>query len=57
MLGIIGGTGLYSIKGLKILKRESVDTPFGAPSSALVSGELNGGKIIFLPRHGDMHQL
>ncbi len=56
MLGIIGGTGLYSIKGLKILKREFVDTPFGAPSSALVSGELNGGKIIFLPRHGDMHQ-
>ena len=56
MLGIIGGTGLYSIKDLKIIKREFVDTPFGAPSDALVTGELNDKKVIFLPRHGDSHQ-
>ncbi len=56
MLGIIGGTGLYSIKDLKIIKREFIDTPFGAPSGALVTGELDDKKVIFLPRHGENHQ-
>ncbi|WDN87251.1 5'-methylthioadenosine phosphorylase [Desulfosarcina sp. BuS5] len=56
MLGIIGGTGLYNIRDLKIIKKELVDTPFGAPSGAMVTGELDGGKVIFLPRHGENHQ-
>jgi 5'-methylthioadenosine phosphorylase len=56
-LGIIGGTGLYSLPGLEGLERISVETPFGPPSDDLVRGWLHGREIVFLSRHGAGHRL
>ena len=55
LLGVIGGSGLYSMKELNILEKVSVETPFGAPSDDLVVGELSGARLAFLPRHGVGH--
>ena len=57
MLAVIGGTGIYSIDGLTVIKEHVVDTPFGAPSAAIVRGEYQGKEILFLPRHGNNHAL
>jgi len=57
VLGVIGGSGLYEIDGLTGTCWERIDTPFGAPSDELLSGTLNGQKIVFLPRHGRGHRL
>ena len=54
-LGIIGGSGLYDLKGLKNQKWIKVETPWGNPSDEILSGEINGIKINFLPRHGRGH--
>jgi len=55
IIGIIGGSGLYSMSELKILKEKKVKTPFGNPSDALIFGELKGRKVVFLSRHGRGH--
>jgi 5'-methylthioadenosine phosphorylase len=55
-IGIIGGSGLYEIEGLKVLEEREVDTPFGPPSAPLVIGELGGRRVAFLPRHGRHHE-
>ena len=55
LLGVIGGSGLYSMSELNIIEKVSVDTPFGAPSEDVVIGELNGARMAFLPRHGVGH--
>ena len=56
-LAIIGGTGLTQLKGLKIIKREHLSTPYGAPSAEFVTGELNHCRVIFLARHGNPHTI
>ncbi len=56
-LGVIGGSGLYRLEGLKNVESVKVETPFGAPSDALLHGTLNGREIYFLPRHGQGHRL
>ena len=56
-LGIIGGSGLYEIEGLKNAQEITVETPFGNPSDSIVSGELCGTPICFLPRHGKGHRI
>ncbi|MDR3386433.1 MAG: S-methyl-5'-thioinosine phosphorylase [Rudaea sp.] len=56
-LAIIGGTGLYAFPGLRNVARHTVSTPFGAPSGAIVSGELDGWRVAFLARHGEAHLL
>ncbi len=56
-IGIIGGTGLYSIEGLTRQKWVAVRTPFGPPSDQLLTGELEGREVAFLPRHGRGHRL
>jgi 5'-methylthioadenosine phosphorylase len=56
-IGIVGGSGLYQIEGLKKVKELSVITPFGKPSDKLVSGELEGKDVVFLPRHGRGHRI
>lgn len=56
-IGIIGGSGLYDIEGLKKVKELSVKTPFGAPSDKVVLGELDGVRIAFLSRHGRGHRV
>src|SRR5512134_1119725 len=56
ILGVIGGSGLYEMEGLKNVRSVSVKTPFGDPSDAMVVGELEGRTIAFLPRHGKGHR-
>jgi len=56
-LGIIGGSGVYDIPGLKNVRWQAVETPWGKPSDELMSGELDGQEIVFLPRHGRGHRL
>ena len=55
LLGVIGGSGLYSMNELNAIEKVSVDTPFGPPSEDVVIGELNGTRMAFLPRHGVGH--
>ncbi|MEX6724105.1 S-methyl-5'-thioadenosine phosphorylase [Parapedomonas caeni] len=54
-LGIIGGSGLYQLPGLEQARWESVETPWGAPSDAILTGRLAGLPVAFLPRHGRGH--
>lgn len=56
-IGIIGGSGLYEIDGLKHVDRTHLETPFGNPSDAFDIGELNGREIVFLARHGRGHRI
>ena len=56
-VGVIGGTGLYDIDQIQGLEEVRVETPFGDPSDALLCGELDGVKMVFLPRHGRGHTL
>ena len=57
VLGIIGGSGVYDVDGLTNKQWRKVDSPFGAPSDELLFGELDGQKLVFLPRHGRGHRI
>lgn len=57
MIGVIGGSGLYEMEGLEQVEEVVLETPFGAPSDAYVTGILNGVRLVFLPRHGRGHRL
>jgi 5'-methylthioadenosine phosphorylase len=57
VLGIIGGSGLYDLPGLTGVRRETVRTPFGQPSDAIVLGRLGEQEIAFVARHGAGHRL
>lgn len=57
VIGVIGGSGIYDIDGLDSKDWVSLSTPFGDPSDQLLVGNLNGQKIIFLPRHGKGHKI
>ena len=57
ILGIIGGSGVYEIDGLKNKQWKKVPSSFGEPSDELLFGELNGQKMVFLPRHGRGHRI
>jgi len=56
VLGIIGGSGLYDLPGLTGVRRETVRTPFGQPSDAIVLGRLGDQEIAFIARHGAGHR-
>lgn len=56
-IGIIGGSGLYDIEGIKDVQKVEVDTPFGRPSDAFTIGKLAGREVVFLPRHGAGHTI
>lgn len=56
-LGVIGGSGLYQMSDMQHGEWVSVDTPFGAPSDDYFVGELDGVRVVFLPRHGRGHRL
>jgi len=56
-IGIIGGSGLYSMPGLTDVREVTVQTPFGEPSDAFVLGTLEGRKVAFLARHGRGHRI
>jgi 5'-methylthioadenosine phosphorylase len=57
IVGIIGGSGLYEIEGFTRQKWVRVRTPFGEPSDQLLTGELAGRPVAFLPRHGRGHRI
>ncbi|MFH1640774.1 MAG: S-methyl-5'-thioadenosine phosphorylase [Candidatus Omnitrophota bacterium] len=56
-IGIIGGSGLYQIEGIRNIKEISVTTPFGKPSDRFAIGKLEGKEVVFLPRHGKGHRI
>ena len=57
VLGVLGGSGLYEIEGLRNQAWRRVETPWGEPSDELLFGELAGVRLVFLPRHGRGHRL
>lgn len=57
MIGIIGGSGLYQIEGIKNVSEKKLETPFGAPSDNYILGEIGGREVAFLPRHGRGHRI
>jgi 5'-methylthioadenosine phosphorylase len=57
VLGVVGGSGLYEIEGLKNRRWVKVDTPWGDPSDELLMGEIGEVKLVFLPRHGRGHRI
>jgi 5'-methylthioadenosine phosphorylase len=56
-LGVIGGSGLYEMPGLEAIESREIDTPFGRPSSPVITGKLAGKRIAFIARHGVGHWL
>jgi 5'-methylthioadenosine phosphorylase len=56
-IGIIGGSGLYSMRGLTETREIRAKTPFGDPSDAIVLGTLEGKRVAFLARHGRGHRI
>ena len=56
-IGIIGGSGLYEMAEVREPTEIQIETPFGAPSDSLVSGEVGGRQVYFLPRHGRGHRI
>jgi len=57
VLGIIGGSGVYDIDGLVNKHWKTVESPFGEPSDELLFGDLDGQRLVFLPRHGRGHRV
>lgn len=56
VFGVIGGSGLYQMEGLKHIRELDVKTPFGKPSDKLIAGKLGSAEVVFLPRHGRGHR-
>lgn len=56
-IAVIGGSGVYKIEGIEVVKEHLVSTPFGNPSSEIIEAKLNGVSFYFLPRHGKHHSL
>ena len=55
VIGVIGGSGVYSIEGLEGAAWVEVASPWGTPSDAILTGRLDGVRMAFLPRHGRGH--
>ena len=56
VIGVIGGSGLYEMEGLTGVREVKLQTPFGEPSDAYITGSLGGIEMVFLPRHGRGHR-
>ncbi|HJL40483.1 MAG TPA: S-methyl-5'-thioadenosine phosphorylase [Myxococcales bacterium LLY-WYZ-16_1] len=56
-IAVIGGSGLYEMEGLTDIEEVRVETPFGDPSDAFITGTLGDERMVFLPRHGRGHRL
>ncbi len=56
-IGVIGGSGLYEMEGLTEVEEVRIKTPFGEPSDAIITGNLKGMRMAFLPRHGKGHRI
>lgn len=57
VLGVIGGSGLYNMTEIQEIKEYNLTTPFGSPSTAIITGKLDGVRVAFLARHGIGHHL
>ena len=57
LIGIIGGSGLYEMEGLKKVQEVEITTPFGKPSGVFIKGQLGDASLVFLPRHGVGHSI
>jgi 5'-methylthioadenosine phosphorylase len=57
VIGVIGGSGLYEMENLQQVEEVRLQTPFGEPSDAYITGMLGDVKMVFLPRHGRGHRL
>jgi 5'-methylthioadenosine phosphorylase len=55
-IAVIGGSGLYSFEGIRVVEERDVPTPFGMPSDAVTVAEAGGVLVAFLPRHGRGHR-
>ncbi len=55
-IGVIGGSGVYDIRGLEDVEELELNTPYGMPSDRVVVGRLDGVEVAFLPRHGRGHR-
>jgi 5'-methylthioadenosine phosphorylase len=55
--GVIGGSGVYNIEALTDVREIHLDTPFGKPSDAYITGALDGIRVVFLARHGRGHRV
>lgn len=56
VLGVLGGSGVYGMDGVTLVKEHTVDTPFGAPSDAVAELSYEGKTFYFIPRHGKGHR-
>jgi 5'-methylthioadenosine phosphorylase len=56
-IGIIGGSGLYSMPGFEAQEEMVIETPWGSPSDNYVVGQLQGKPVAFLARHGRGHRI
>ena len=56
-IGIIGGTGLYTLEGMEDIQEVDIETPFGSPSSNIIVGNFQGVSVAFIPRHGLGHTI
>jgi 5'-methylthioadenosine phosphorylase len=56
-IGVIGGSGLYEMGGLRVEEERKIETPWGDPSDAYIVGELDGRRVAFLARHGRGHRI
>src|SRR2546427_1188128 len=57
VLGVIGGSGIYDLPGLEKVRRRTIKSPWGEPSSSLRVGEIAGTPVVFLSRHDKGHRL
>ena len=57
VLGVVGGSGIYDIEGLEDARWTPVESAFGTPSDAVLTGHIGAVKLVFLPRHGRGHPL
>jgi 5'-methylthioadenosine phosphorylase len=56
-IAVIGGSGVYQLEGMKLLKRHKITTPYGSPSNEIIEASIDGTQCFFLPRHGEGHHL
>ena len=56
-VAVIGGSGLYAMEGLEVIREHRINTPFGPPSDLLMEGRLSGKPVVFMARHGRHHHL
>ncbi|AVO42704.1 S-methyl-5'-thioadenosine phosphorylase [Simplicispira suum] len=57
LVGVMGGSGLYEMEALEDVQEWQVETPFGPPSDAIMTGRVDGVAVAFLARHGRGHRL